>query len=209
MSFKTNHARLLKLGFANVRSFELNVEGPKTLYDSNHDWSLAATYVCTLDSEPWLSIQAQHGRAGLAEDSLLIPALAVIRAVRPGYAVGYSGESNAETCSMLAAVSNDDYPAIQRRRQAWRRGLIPEPNPWNFLSEEQLMTSIDDMPLLAWITAVPGRGAVAPACEGLSLWSLLPSEMKGVFGALWRAGVIFDPGRHADDAVRGERLLNS
>lgn len=156
-----------------------------------------------------LSIQARHGRARLAEDSLLIPALAMIRAVRQRYAVGYDDEPIAETQRLLGAVGNDDYSAIQQRKHAWRRGLIPVLHPWNSLSERQLSMPVDGRALHTWIADAPGRGSVAPACDGLSPWSIPQSEMKGAFTALWQAGIVFDPRRHAENAEQRDRRLDS
>ncbi len=213
--FGTVHARLMKSGFGGIGSFELNLEGPHTYYNPNHDWDLAARCFGLGGDDPVAELDAKSTRAQLAEDSMLIPALAMIRAARPGHGWGMTDASHrlvAELEQRLRAP-DEGYDETVQRAQSWRRGLLPSLEAWNFLSAAQLSAAVAGQALREWIASDARRGRLSDAGQGLSLWAIPLHELEAVYMDLWNAGLVYDPRRHAhgeprqdDPARRGDDL---
>ncbi len=202
--FKGAHAKLLKSGFAGLVGFELNVEGPKTHYDVNMDWSLSASYWNLAEPQASIRLFAQHGLCSLGAESMLAPAAAVIRVARPQYGIGVDGSSpsGAAAEAILHEIGTEDSTSRTLRGKAWRHALLPGLHPWNFVSERQLAATLDGATLGDWIRARPDRGDLTALSDGLSLWAVAPRDLGPVFVSLWHGGVIFDARRHAEAVER-------
>ena len=78
----------------------------------------------------------------------------------------------------------------------WKKGILRDVYPWNFLTQTQLSRKVNALPLQYWVEQDPTRGRIVAVCEGMSLWELDPASLPAVRQSLSEAGIIFDWRKH-------------
>lgn len=203
VSFRRSDSKLRAGGFIGVQDLELVSSTPGELTGSDFylraSWSASPSYAVTA---------ARSSIASVSDGTLLPIARRLLRWLRPGYGIGYARAIEAGPtwyaigigCGSAVSRTQAEYEedltisrwANAMRAGVWRRGILRDIYPWNFLTAPQLAASVDGAPLEEWVQQRPGRGRLVPLCERVTLWEVGDDEQPVVREALQRSGLIFD-----------------
>src|SRR5262249_46565870 len=77
-------------------------------------------------------------------------------------------------------------------KELYRKGLIRDIYPWNFLNKAQRSAPVEGATLEEWINADRSRGKIGPAPCDLSVWGIEPNRIDEIRPVLKQNKVIFD-----------------
>jgi hypothetical protein len=76
--------------------------------------------------------------------------------------------------------------------ELYRKGILRDFYPWNFLNKAQRSASVEGVTLEEWIKADRSRGKIGPAPCDLAFWAIEPNRIDEIKPVLKRNKVIFD-----------------
>jgi hypothetical protein len=76
--------------------------------------------------------------------------------------------------------------------ELWRKGILRDFYPWNFLNKAQRSAPMEGVTLEEWIKADRFRGKIGPAPCDLAFWAIEPNRIDEIKPVLKRNKVIFD-----------------
>lgn len=206
-AFAPGDAKLRKLGFGDVDSFEVVAALPdaRTL---SHGYYVTAG----LNRAPKrlvASIVARTAIARLGPGSLLDTAREAVEILGPVYGIGlrqahargpefyvlgvnYGSQDAFSGAAYEEEVNVSRWSNVGMSERIYDRGLLRDVYPWNFLTAPALERDIGGRPLRAWITADAARGTLEPFAGDSWLWSVPDDAIPRVRGELLAADAIFE-----------------
>ncbi len=76
--------------------------------------------------------------------------------------------------------------------ELYRRGILRDFYPWNFLNKAQRSAIVEGVTLEEWIKADRSRGKIGPAPCDLAFWAIEPDRVDEIKPVLQRNKIIFD-----------------
>jgi hypothetical protein len=202
-SFSRAANKLQQFGFDNITTLEITSMLPGGEYPLR-DYLLTCTYSAL---SHYATLEARSSLAALSRSSLDLIAGAVAEAVEPEYGIGYyrehklgpsfyaigicKGLSYSEE-DMEAASHISKWGQIGMELKIWKKGLLRDLYPWNFVSELQLSALISGVSLRDWIQSDKRRGSLSSFWNGLTLWEVDEAHLVQVRSELWNSGLIFN-----------------
>ena len=210
-SFERFNTKLEKTGFGKVGGVNLIATTPGAK-DWGSDYYLTASY----DDELLVAtIVARSSLATLSAASLLPVAREVAEFLKPVYGIGFTRacELDPEGYSIGMVVDRDE-PTDEEldeeaRIAAWsetlfedkvyRKGILRDLYPWNFLTKPHLAKMVNGVPLDEWIRQGTRRGTVGEFTAGMSFWEVARKDIPEIRQTLRAAGLILEPEEDEDE----------
>lgn len=212
-SFARVNAKLQKAGFAGVTNLSvvaMTPDGQIPLSDYLVTAYWSAQFSCAF-------MAARSSLATLSPTSLLPVAQTLVQVLKPAYGIGYTRKHRfgptmyaIGICEGLGAggygidlseAERAEADSISRwgdamAVQVWRKGILRDVYPWNFLTQPHLTQKIGGTLLEEWARQDTWRGSIIPLDAGVSLWEVKEVGLPDVRRALQQAGVVFDWKKH-------------
>jgi hypothetical protein len=131
----------------------------------------------------------------------------LIKMMRPSYGIAYARHRDMGP-SLYAvgiphglALSGPQYEEavhisrwsdIGMSSEVYRRGLLRDIYPVNWLNASQIAADVNGERLEQWIRGDADRGQLTPTAAWLARWTIDPEHIDNARRTLWAAGVIFD-----------------
>jgi len=215
-SFQRLNAKLAKKGFRKVTGVTLVATTPGAEYWES-DCYASACYMGD-DDELTAYIVARSSVATLSATSLLPVAREVAQLLKPVYGIGYTRSHRLDAGFYAIGLNFDpgDLTAEELEEQEWigtwgetlfedqvyRKGILRDVYPWNFLTRSHLKKKVEGVPLEQWIRQNTRRGRLSEFGRGMHLWEVAEKHISAVRQTLLRAGLILEP--EEDDYVDPE-----
>lgn len=204
--YRRSKAKLDKSGFSGVKDFSIYASKPNANVPGM-EYFVSASFSHAGDDGGYAVVAVPSSLA--AELDWLPVAQKVVQSVRPAYGIGFKRELRLGpvmfalgVCQGLGVgLTGEAYEEARNisrwcdmgmMKQVYRKGLLRDVYPWNFLTGPQLAKPVGGVPLERWIQQSAERGKVDPLCDGVSLWEVAEAHLPAVRRALHQAGVIFD-----------------
>ncbi len=148
---------------------------------------------------------ARSSIATLTPTSMLPVARILAQSLKPNYGIGYNREHRlgpdfyaGGICMGLGYTESEEEEKMNISfwsdavaDHIWRKGVLRDVYPWNFLTKPHLAKQIHGIPLKKWIRQSIGRGTVDVLCKGINLWKVPEVDIPSVRSALRKAGALY------------------
>ena len=167
----------------------------------------------------WPTLWRRSSVATLSATSLLPIASEVARLLKPIYGIGYTRSHRLDAGFYAIGLNLDpgDLTPEERKEQEWigtwgetlfedqvyRKGILRDVYPWNFLTRPHLKKKVDGVPLEQWIRQSSRRGKLGEFSKGMSLWEVGEKQIPAVRKTLRQAGLILEPTPDEDEEDAG------
>jgi hypothetical protein len=214
-SFDRFNARLAKKGFRKVTGIDLVATTPGAKIWSD-DYHVAAAY---MGDEDLLTadVVARSSIARLSATSLLPVARELAAILKPVYGIGYTRSHQLDPTSYAIGllVDRGELTGAAAREEAeiaawsetlfedqvYRKGILRDVYPWNFLTRPHLKKKVAGVPLEQWIHQNPRRGTLSKFGRGMHVWEVARKDIPSVRRTVRQAGLILEPEEDEDDDV--------
>jgi hypothetical protein len=214
-SFQRLNARLGKKGFRKVTGVTLVATLPRArTWES--DSYVSASYMGE-DDELMAYIVARSSVATLSATSLRPVAREVAELLKPVYGIGYTRSHRLDPGFYAIGTNFDpgDLTEEELEEQEWigtwgetlfedqvyRKGILRDVYPWNFLTRPHLTKKVGGVPLERWIRQNPRRGTLSEFGRGMHFWEVARKDIPKVRQTLRQAGLILEPEEDEDEGV--------
>lgn len=212
VGFARGNSRLSKRGFSSITSlcvFSMLPQGQIPCVD----WK--ATASVSMETPPvsaCFALAPMVSVATLENTHLARLVDSCLSRLRPAYGIGYHrlhaegpqfyalGMNYASTVEAAvptgeayeAALAISRWGDLAMVKEIYKRGLLRDVYPYNYLSRTHLVSWVGGQTLQAWISGAPCRGTLTRLDSGVTLWKVPASQIQSVREQLWGAGLIFD-----------------
>lgn len=209
VSFKHANAKVAKSGFSEIIDVELS-----SLAQGGNTHNYLATAFCSSKLR-FIYFVARSSFAELSHAAMLPIAKRIIACARPKYGMGYRRDFRLGPAYYAMGLSHGLGDASSRegtpeREEAlrisfwssamdaeiWRRGLLRDVYPWNFLTQTQIEMPIQRVTLQDWIQQDHGRGTLIPLESGVILWDVPEVCIPTLRQQLLKADILLDWRKH-------------
>lgn len=205
--FTSAQSQLRRKGYENLEGFSLvamTPGGEDVVRDAvlTAEWGVRSQTAC---------IEASAAVTSLADPALYDLAKRAVLALSPAYGIGFTMAHDRGPgfycLGLIYAIGViSETPEAEehaRRIEAWenvamlqelyRKGILRDVYPWNFLTESHVARRVERQPLLKWINKDPKRGTIAEFVDGVWLWEVEDDHLDEVRTVVSRAGLVLDP----------------
>lgn len=214
--FRRVACRLLRAGFSGITDIHVITTVPGVAGNALLNILVAGFWSRGTDAV----VVARSSVAALESKTMLPLATALINAVEPEYGIGYVRDSVLGPAFYGMGVwvrpakdnpfddkssgapppaepgpdeeqPNSHWYTIGRPNQVYRKGILREVYPWNFLNAIQLAWNVGGQSLEQWIRQDEVRGTLTPINNTLTLWRIAESARKEIRSFLRNHDIIF------------------
>ncbi|MBS0261732.1 MAG: hypothetical protein JSS02_07210 [Planctomycetes bacterium] len=197
-------SKLHKSGFAAVNAFDLRSNNSNTT-PLGPERMVEASFSAGYDYGGYAIISIPADK--LTKDITFAVSEKIAQAVRPSYGIGYVRDSKlgpvwyaigiCQGPARTGAAYQEGLDITHwcfdgREREVYRKGLLRDVYPWNFLTVPQLTRFVDGIPLEQWIRRSRMRGTLRQLTDEVTLWEVEETAIPKARKTLHEAGVIFD-----------------
>ena len=204
--FKRGKSLLVKNGFAELSAFDVHATLPNARIPGM-EFVASASFSRAQDDGGFAVIAFPSSSATKEVWSEL--AANIVRAVNPAYGIGYHRELAKGPVKFALGVGQNlgvgsvgaeyerarnvaRWSDVGMPRQVYRKGVLRDVFPINFLNRAQLSRSVGILTLANWIDASETHGLLHPFAESLSLWLVGESELAAISSELGDGGLVFN-----------------
>lgn len=209
-NFSRSKKYLEKTGFAELQSFDMHASLPNAKVPGM-EYYVSASFSCHSDDGGYAIVAVP---SSFSDKHIWLPvAHNIINNLHPIYGIGYKRKLELGPVKYalgicqgleigLTGEAYDEARNISRWcdmgmvKQVYRKGLLRDVYPWNFLTHLHLDWNINGKSLKQWISQEDNHGYLIPIIEGEFLWEVKETHIPELRRILHDQGRIFDWKKH-------------